>query len=53
VRVVRHWNRHWLSSEVVDAPSLEAFEARLDEADEALSNLVQREVSLPIAGGWS
>ena len=28
VRVVRHWSR--LPSEVVDAPSLEAFKARLD-----------------------
>ncbi|KFZ59903.1 hypothetical protein N321_07731, partial [Antrostomus carolinensis] len=35
VRVVRHWN--WLPKEVVDAPSLEVFKARLDEA---LSNLV-------------
>jgi len=35
VRVVRHWNR--LPSEVVDAPSLEAFKARLDGA---LSNPV-------------
>ncbi|KFZ54630.1 hypothetical protein N321_02693, partial [Antrostomus carolinensis] len=35
VRVVRHWNR--LPKEVVDAPSLEVFKARLDEA---WSNLV-------------
>ncbi|KFQ16240.1 hypothetical protein N330_05350, partial [Leptosomus discolor] len=35
LRVVRHWNR--LPEEVVDAPSLEAFKARLDGA---LSNLV-------------
>ncbi|KFZ50946.1 hypothetical protein N321_07845, partial [Antrostomus carolinensis] len=35
VRVVRHWNR--LPEEVVDAPSLEVFKARLEEA---LSNLV-------------
>ncbi|PKU43858.1 hypothetical protein llap_5830 [Limosa lapponica baueri] len=35
VRVVRQWNR--LPSEVVDAPSLEVFKARLDGA---LSNLV-------------
>ena len=33
---------------VVDAPSLEALKARLDGA---VSNLVQREVCLPIAGG--
>ncbi|KFP48420.1 hypothetical protein N323_12627, partial [Cathartes aura] len=34
-RVGRHWNR--LPREVVDAPSLEVFKARLDGA---LSNLV-------------
>jgi len=46
VRVVTHWNR--LPREVVDCPSLEAFKAR---PDGAVSNLVQREVSLPTAGG--
>ncbi|KGL91488.1 hypothetical protein N301_16570, partial [Charadrius vociferus] len=35
VRVERHWNR--LPREVVEAPSLEAFKARLDVA---LGNLV-------------
>ena len=47
MRVVRHWNR--LPSKVGGALSLEALKARLDGA---LSNLVQREMSLPIAGGW-
>ncbi|KFP17166.1 hypothetical protein Z169_08162, partial [Egretta garzetta] len=35
MRVVKHWNR--LPSEVVEAPSLEAFKARLDGA---LSSLI-------------
>ncbi|KFP16775.1 hypothetical protein Z169_02388, partial [Egretta garzetta] len=35
IRVVKHWNR--LPREVVEAPSLEAFKARLDKA---LSNLI-------------
>ncbi|KGL94328.1 hypothetical protein N301_01181, partial [Charadrius vociferus] len=35
LRVVRHWNR--LPRDVVEAPSLEAFKARLDGA---LGNLV-------------
>jgi len=46
VRVVRHWNR--LPGEVVAAPSLEVFKARLDGA---LNNLVPWKVSLLMAGG--
>ena len=41
-RVVMHWNR--LPKEVVDAPSLEAFKARLDVA---LGSLVQWLATLP------
>ena len=45
-RVVMHWNK--LPKEVVDAPSLEAFKARLDVA---LGSLVWWLVTLHIAGG--
>ena len=43
-----HWNR--LPKEVVDAPSLEAFKARLVVA---LGSLVWWLVTLHIAGGWN
>jgi len=45
-RVAMHWNR--LPKEVVGAPSLEAFKARLDVA---LGRLVRWLVTLHIAGG--
>ena len=45
-RMVMHWNR--LPKEVVDAPSLEAFKARLDVA---LGSLVWWLATLHIAGG--
>ena len=45
-RMVMHWNR--LPREVVDAPSLEAFKARLDVA---LGSLVWWLATLHIAGG--
>jgi len=45
--VVKHWHR--LPGEVVDAPSLETFKARLDGA---LSNPIESEMSLLIAGGF-
>ena len=44
--VITHWNR--LPKEVVDAPSLEAFNARLDVA---LGSLVWWLVTPHIAGG--
>ena len=47
-RLVMHWNR--LPKEVVDAPSLQAFKARLDVA---LVSLVCWLVTLQIAGGWN
>jgi len=47
-RVVKPGNR--LARDVVDAPSLEAFEARLDVA---LGSLVWWLVTLHIAGGWN
>jgi len=45
LRVVKRWQR--LPREVVDAPSLGAFQARLDKA---LSSLTQLKMSLPVAG---
>ena len=47
-RVVTPWNR--LPKEAVDAPSLEAFKARLDVA---VGRLVWWLVILHIAGGWN
>jgi len=46
VRLVRHWHR--LPREVVNVPSLETFKVRLDEA---LSNLIELNMSLPSAEG--
>jgi len=46
MRVLKHWRR--LPREVVEAPSLEPFNARLDGA---LSNLIQLKMSLLTAGG--
>ena len=45
-QICSHWNR--LPKEVVDAPTLEAFKARLDVA---LGSLVWWLVTLHIAGG--
>jgi len=46
MQVVKHWHR--VPRDVVDAPSLEKFKARLDGA---LSNLIWLKISLLIAGG--
>jgi len=46
IRVVKHWNG--FPREVVEAPSLETFKARLNSA---LSNLVWMKISLLTAGG--
>ena len=48
MRVVTHWNR--LPNEAVDAPSLEAFKARLDVA---LGSLGCWLAALHISGGWN
>ena len=47
-RVVKHWHR--LPKEAVDAPSLEAFKARLDVA---LGSPGWWLATLHIAGGWN
>jgi len=47
-RVVMHWNR--LPKEAVDAPSLQAFKARLDVALDSLGCWLE---TLHIAGGWN
>jgi len=46
--VVKEWNG--LPRRVVDAPSLETFQVRLDGA---LSSLIWLKMSLLIAGGWT
>ena len=51
MRVVRCWNS---CPEVLDAPSLEVFKARLDGALSSLGwDYMWRLVALPVAGGWS
>ena len=45
--MLKHWNR--LLREVVDAPSLDAFKARLDVT---LGSLVWWLVTLHVARGW-
>ena len=46
MRAVKHWHRS--PREVADAPALEAFKVRLEGA---LSNLIEWQMSLLIAGG--
>ena len=46
--MVRCWNR--LPSKVMDAPSLEAFKARLDGS---LDSLIWWVAALSMAGGWN
>jgi len=46
MRVVKHWHR--FPRQLVDAPSLETFKARLDGA---LNNLIELKMSLLTAGG--
>jgi len=46
--VVKHWHR--LPREVVGAPSLETFKARLDGA---LSNLIKLKCPCSLQGGWT
>ena len=48
VRVVRHWSR--LPSDVVDAPSLETFKVRLDQA---LGNLMELWCPCALQGSWT
>jgi len=48
MRVMRHWPR--LPKEVVDAPPLAMFKARLDGT---LSNMIQLKRSLLMAGAWT
>jgi len=39
IKVVKHWNR--LPTETVDAPSLQLFKARMDEAEQNRRHYVQ------------
>ena len=48
MRVVRRWNR--LPRDVVDAPSMEPFKARLDQS---LDNLIQLWCACSLQGSWT